>query len=74
MYVCMCALIMLRFCNKNHVATIQGKTFEGGNIRWLERKMVIRGKTLAIACLYTCIVSQHGHRFMGKHSRYSKQP
>ena len=30
------------------------------------RKMVIHGKTFAVACLYIYIANQYGHRFMEK--------
>ena len=42
---------------------------------WYNRlKPSIHGKAFTVACLYTHIVNQHGHRSTGKHSWQSKSP
>ena len=39
----------------------------------VREEMVIHGKTFAVACLYTYIANQYGHRFIGKHLSQREQ-
>ena len=39
----------------------------------VREEMVIHGKTFTVACLYTYIANQYGHRFIGKHLSQREQ-
>ena len=48
--------------SKPSATTVHGKYLERKRSLWIERKTVICGKALTVACLYTHTANQQGHR------------